>query len=290
VTDRPPAPATARVVEDTERRALLGAGALVLAAAAVCSPTALAQPVEVLTLRFRTAEDLLPLLQPLVAPGGGLSGEADRLFLRTTPANAREIRQLVAELDRPPRRLRLTLRQDPPPAASAGPAPDRGVRLDSAAAAAGRQREASRPHGARIAGSTSAESVLEVTEGAVAYLTMPTSVAFVFNLWQPQRDGGWIEAPGLAFYDAIAGFNVRASVRGDLVTLDLEPDAAAQPMAAGGRVAHRVRSRLGQWFAVGDAESRAATLQTAARSGADAQAPQRGLWIRVEDLGPAAGR
>lgn len=277
------AAAPARAAVDRARRALLRAGALVWAGAALVGTAALAQSVEVLTLRFRTADELLPLLQPLVA--GGVSGEGNRLFLRTTPADARAIRQLVAELDRPPRRLRLTLRHDPPPlAAPAGAPADGSIRIDSAQSSAETQPQARRPHDARSARAVTGETVLDVTEGRAAPLTMPVAVAFAFNRWQRLRDGTWLETPGGVDAEAVVGFSVRAFLRGDIVTLELAPDEATQPWAAGSRVARRAQSRLGEWFAIGGAESRSAATPSGA------QTSQRGLWVRVEDLGTAAPR
>ena len=68
--------------------------------------------IEVIDLRFRTADQVLPVLQPLLEPGGALSGQGSQLFLRTSRANAAQIRQVLATLDRPPRQLEIRVRQD----------------------------------------------------------------------------------------------------------------------------------------------------------------------------------
>ena len=68
-----------------------------LAAAPFAAATG--QSIEVIELRFRTADQVLPVLQPLVEPGGALSGQGSQLFLRTSRANAAQIRQVLATLD-----------------------------------------------------------------------------------------------------------------------------------------------------------------------------------------------
>ena len=88
------------------RHLLLGAAcALVLGGAR-------AQSIEVIELRHRSAEDLLPLLRPFVETGGAISGQGSQLMVRASPANLGQLRELLATLDRPPRQLLITVRQD----------------------------------------------------------------------------------------------------------------------------------------------------------------------------------
>jgi hypothetical protein len=68
----------------------------------------------------------LPHLLPFVEPGGAVNGMNDKLFVRASARNLAEIRQLVAALDTPQRRLMISLRQD-------GATADRIVALASAA-------------------------------------------------------------------------------------------------------------------------------------------------------------
>src|SRR5690606_12915480 len=67
---------------------------------------------EVVPLRHRTAEQVLPVIRPLVPPPGTASGFQDSLIVRTTPAALAEVRRVLDAIDRPPRRLRVTVRQD----------------------------------------------------------------------------------------------------------------------------------------------------------------------------------
>ncbi len=51
------------------------------------STLAWGQALEVISLRHRSAEQLLPQIAPFVEPGGALSGMNDKLFLRASPRN-----------------------------------------------------------------------------------------------------------------------------------------------------------------------------------------------------------
>jgi hypothetical protein len=70
-----------------------------------------AQELQVIELRHRLAEQVIPALQPLLEPGGVITGMDGMLFVRTSPANLEQIRQAVAALDRQPRQLRITVGQ-----------------------------------------------------------------------------------------------------------------------------------------------------------------------------------
>src|SRR5687768_18134582 len=70
------------------------------------------QPLEIITLRHRTAEQVLPALQPLLEPGATLSGSRGQLFLRASAGNAADIKRALEAIDRPLRRLQISVRFD----------------------------------------------------------------------------------------------------------------------------------------------------------------------------------
>jgi len=61
------------------------------------------QALEIIPLRHRTVEQVLPALQPLLEPGATLSGSRGQLFLRASPSNADDIKRALAAIDRPAR-------------------------------------------------------------------------------------------------------------------------------------------------------------------------------------------
>src|SRR6185503_2600267 len=70
------------------------------------------QALEIIPLRYRTAEQVLPALQPLLEPGATLSGMRGQLFLRASPSNADDIKRALAAIDRPAKRLQISVRLD----------------------------------------------------------------------------------------------------------------------------------------------------------------------------------
>src|SRR3954464_6251402 len=67
---------------------------------------------EIIALRHRTAEQVLPSLQPPLEPGGTLSGQGTQLFVRTSRTNLTELRRALEAIDRQARRLQISVRYD----------------------------------------------------------------------------------------------------------------------------------------------------------------------------------
>lgn len=84
-----------------------------LAAALLCAGSAQGQySLEILSLKHRTAEQVLPALQPLVEPGGALTGHGNQLLVRTSSGNLAELRRALEAIDQPARRLEISVRFD----------------------------------------------------------------------------------------------------------------------------------------------------------------------------------
>ena len=73
--------------------------------------TVSAQELAVLELRHRPAEEVAPLLIPLLNPGDTLVPHRNQLIIRTRLATLNEIRAVLEQLDRRPHRLRISVRQ-----------------------------------------------------------------------------------------------------------------------------------------------------------------------------------
>lgn len=67
---------------------------------------------EVIQLKHRTTNEIIPLIDPFLDEQGALSGIRGKLIIRTTPENLQEIKQILNEMDSAPRRLIITVKQD----------------------------------------------------------------------------------------------------------------------------------------------------------------------------------
>ena len=158
------------------------------------------QALEIIPLRHRTVEQVLPALQPLVEPGGTLSGSRGQLFLRASPANVTEIKRALEAIDRPARRLQVSVRFDDALARER-----RGIEA-SGTIGSGGARVGITADDARRAATERVDQRLQVLEGSRAFILTG-------------EQGG-------------AGFEVIPRLAGDVAMLDLQAGAASTSLSA----------------------------------------------------------
>ncbi len=253
--------------------------------ALLLAPAVGAQEIETIQLKHRTAEDVLPSLRAFLEPGGALTGQGYQLFVRASATNVRQLKQLLVALDRAPRQLAITVRQDRiDERASRVVGVDGSVTLSTRRIAGNVNVEAG-DH--RAVGTADATQTIRVVEGGRAYIAIGTSIPLAFRRWLVDQNGV-TEAHGTVFYDAVTGFYARPQLAGDVVIIELAPEQALFTGSALERaqLSMTVRGRLGEWIAVGGADLREDSRASAIASAASiAQATQRGVWLKVEEVG-----
>lgn len=261
--------------------------AVLLACAALPLSAARAQELEIIALRHRTADELLPLLRPFVDADGALSGQGFQLFLRTTPSNARQLKQMLAALDRAPRQLVISVRQD-----RAGDSSSRSIGADGSVTITDRRITGDLQVGAgdtRTTGASGATQTVRVLEGGRAFIAIGTAIPMTFRqlVTTPQ---GLTEVRGTVFYDAVTRFQALPRVAGDQVTIELAPERT-EIRATGierAQLATTVRGRLGEWIALGGADQRGESSTGGLLSSAQqSQSSTRSVWLKVEEIDAA---
>jgi len=243
----------------------------------------LAQTLEILQLRHRPAEQLLPVLQPLLAGGGTLSGSGFQLIVRTTPANLEQLRQVIASLDRAQRQLLISVRQDFGGVARAGGVGGQIVLAPGASAARGSVFERS---------GTAQDNVsqqLRVQEGNQAYISSGEST-LVQQRSVTRTVNGVIVTETALPRDFNTGFYVTPRVNGDTVFLEIgaQRDTRADlgPGSANtNRVVSTISGRLGEWIELaGVNQSQSADTRGLLSRSSDAGAQERRVYVRVEEV------
>lgn len=250
------------------------AGIFLAWAIALLAPSSFAAEltVEAFVLRYRTAEQVLPLLAPHVAKPGTVSGAGNEIVIRTSPSNLAEVRKILATLDRAPRRLLVTVRQDA--------APD--DRADGA-----------RSYGTRGADADRSMQQVQVLDGREAEIRIGRSVPVTLRGSVPRVVGGQVvyePVETVQFRDVLSGFAVRPRLAGDTVVLELSPRHDTPGTQGRGsmdvqRIATTLSGRLGEWIEVGTVGSGApASGDAVVYSTRPAQAAVRRILVRVEAI------
>lgn len=246
----------------------------------------LAQPLEIITLHHRRAEQLLPQLTPFVEPGGSLGGVNDTLFLRASSRNRAEIRQLAATLDMPLRRLVIHVRQESETAEDSSGAGVFGhIALSgSVPAVQGRMDIYQNERNSRR---TTSQQVQTVDGGRAAILTGQSMLL-------PMRQvvltpAGVVVAESFVQRDLGTGFVAVPRLAGDQVTLEISPlDDATGPLPGSvtvQRLTTTVSGLLGEWIALGGSSGEENTRQgEIAGHGAHLASRQRRLLLKVDEL------
>lgn len=76
-----------------------------------CSSLFADYPLEIIQLKSRATDEMIPILKPFIDKDGSIAGMNDQLIIRTSPGNLAEIKNVLKKLDQPPRRLMILVRQ-----------------------------------------------------------------------------------------------------------------------------------------------------------------------------------
>jgi len=216
---------------------------------------------EVITLRHRTAEQVIPVLRPLLEPGGVLSGQYNQLIVRTSPANLAQIRSVLDSIDQPARRLTISVRVD-----------------------AAQDSVRSGVHDSRSRQDERVDQRIQVLEGGRAMISGGES--------RPVRQRQVIQTPSgpvvqetTTIQGAATGFEVVPRISGSTVHLEIAPQREQFVGRSGAIQSERVEStvsgRLGEWIDLGGASSASSRSD---RGGFSATTGNRAIWVKVEEL------
>jgi len=256
---------------------------------------AYADEVEVIQLRYRTAEQVIPTLRPLVEPGGAISGMQSTVVIRASRANIAQLRQVLDTLDRTPRRLLISVRQD-----AGGSFERRGAgvagTVGSGDVRVGVNEPPRRESGATISAyessgtrDASTSTQVQALEGSPAFIAVGQSVPVQSTVVTP-TPGGTIVQRTTGFQNTGSGVYVTPRVSGDRVFLDIAQQTSAPGRQAPGaaniqQISTTASGRLGEWFPLGGIDQSATRTQSGILSGsAGARTASSSVWVKVDEI------
>ncbi len=251
-------------------------------------------PMEIIQLNSRSADEIIPLIKPLLDPGSSLSGMNNQLIIRATPEQISEVRKILAQLDRPARKLIIYVRHG-----SSYDIDREGVSIDINKKLGRHTRivtgSRTPPGTARIrARSASTSSHLDATqhvqtlEGKPAFIATGKSVPI--DEQTTIISGGVVQQQNTIRYrDVTTGFYVVPRVNGNQVTLSISPQMQRQGRIHGTydiTSAHTtVTGNIGEWISIGGVASsidrnRSDILRRSSTTGHDS----RSIQLLVQEI------
>lgn len=284
--------------------------ALSLAAVLLVTPAAIAQTtVEVLPLKYRKSEQVIPVLQPLLGRDSSISAFQNQLVIRATPAELAQLKRVLGEIDTMPKRLLITVRQDADldrarrEAELSGSIGNENARITVPGSGSreggnvtfrdGDDRLRGRVVDSQGSSSSSTSQTIQVLEGNSAFIRVGESRPMrsrqvVRTVVNGQLVDRVIE--GTEYRDANTGFSVVPRVQGNLVTLDIDPQRETFNDGRRGtinvqRVVTTVSGRLGEWLDLGGInETRSDNQAVLLGRSSTSSSERRGVQVKVEEL------
>lgn len=255
-------------------------------------------PLRIMPLKHRSAEELIPVIRPMLGPGENVGGMQYQLFVRASDKGLRDIELLLAELDRARKNLTITLQQD---VARSGGSSSQGIsgegrvgdvrvivppRRDAGGGlvVGGAEEDSLRYKITRSTGSSQDNNsqFIRVMEGAPAFIRLGQSLPYVqrFLAYAGSRI---VYGQDTQFLNVTTGFDVLPRLNGDRVELEISPRLSF----AGNRGIQDVRfqelrttvsARLGEWVELGGINT---SRDEVSRAIFETASSQSGEWREV---------
>jgi hypothetical protein len=241
-----------------------------------------AQSLTVIDLKHRRAEEIIPVLQPLLEHGGALTGQDYKLFVRASPGNVAQLRSAVEQLDKQQRQMLVSVRR--------GTAQDIQREQASVSGTVRTDRPQAdvtvRAGQGTLRTEGSSVSSVQVLDGSSAFISTGTSVPIVTAMavggGRRPFVAGTIEQRNLQ-----RGFMVTPRIRGTEVILEISQQ---DERVAGGNVQTQslntqVIGRLGSWMQLGGvSESSSSTSRGVLSRSYGTDSNELSIWVKVDAL------
>ncbi|HUT40408.1 MAG TPA: hypothetical protein VM011_03630 [Gammaproteobacteria bacterium] len=219
-------------------------------------------PIEVIQLKSRPLDEILPVIRPLIGADGTATGMGNSLVLKAAPEHVREIRKLLLEIDQPPRRLLITVsKQGDSTRGSSGYSAGADIRtgdgqisINTPGQAVDKTRARVRIHDSSDQRTRTSGQKVQALEGRSAFIASG-SLMPVHDVERYYVNGYLHERQVTRMQDASSGFYVVPRLNGEYVTLEINQHDDRPGMQRGVINTQSadtvVRGRLGEWISLG---------------------------------------
>jgi len=264
---------------------------------------------EVIPLGYRTANEIIPVIRPLVSPSGSVNGLQGQLVITATPQQLVQVRKVLSALDKTPVRLLISVRRGNTYSGRQDSASVQGrvgnISNNKSGTAIGASARDKKEDKLSVqAQSKQRDEELNITqqvqvlEGREAHIYTGEEI--------PVRNRGAVSGPGgvyiydsTEFYPAVTGFYATPRINGDEVFLEINSVSRkrnnirtngrhprqGRQSAAVSNVSTTVAGKLGEWIAIGNIDQSGLSRQSGIAAGSKQQQESTSqIYVRVEKL------
>jgi len=262
---------------------------------------------EVIAAGYRPVDEIVQILRPMVPRPGSVSGAYGKIVIRTTPENMREIKEILATLNRAPANLLVSVRHSMNEEVRRDLYEVFGeVRGDNAGVSTGRgagdgrglvisSQDGDQELGVRMdkthsVGSDSGTQRVRVLEGREAFIQSGQSVPVSDERVVVSGSGVTTVQRSTSYRNVNSGFYVRARLNGDHgVTVEIFPQQNRLNSGSGAidirEASSVVSSPLGRWMEIaGVSDSSSNNTRSIGASSSTAGNSQYATYLKVERL------
>jgi len=263
-----------------------------------------ADSIATIELQNRPAEEVIPIVQPMLGEGDAISGQGFKVFLRSSPATLARVRDMIEVLDTPARILEISVFQGSSRdirelEVNASAEINRGdASVEGGSDGSGQDDAGGRLIYSTNSGAVSADGLstrqslrdnpihqVRVTEGTEAYIETGERIPYFYGgAWRGRRGtAGTIE-----YENAVTGFYVLPRVRGENVVLEISPYKHSQSNTRSESIEMQsarttITGRAGEWLMVGGVTEQQERADSAIGTVSSTQSGDNsGIWVRAD--------
>ena len=264
-----------------------------------------ADSIETIQLQNRPAEEIIPILKPMLGASDSVTGQGFQIFIRTTPANLEQVKHMVSKLDVAAKLLQISVFQgndrDLRALSMEGSARYQDSNTNISIGSTGKTSRGGDVHLSTRGGSATSHTLstrgrlsdnpihtLRITEGTQGYIETGESIPYFSG------GGGWFRGRrgfidgGVEYKDVNTGFYVLPRVHESQVILDVSPFKQSQSKTRGGDIntqsaSTQITGKLGQWLAIGGTTEQVQRSSTSIGTSHSTQSRNNeSIWIKAD--------
>ena len=266
--------------------------------------TVQADSITTIKLSNRPAEEIIPIVKPMLGSEDAITGQGYKIFLRSSPQTLAQVKEMIDALDIAAKTLQISVFQGSTRGLSALGISG-GIQVESGDTSvdigasenkngdSGGSITYSTNNGSGNINSTTTRMRLEdnpihrvrVTEGTEAYIETGEQILYFSG-------ANWIVprgvAGGIEYKDVTTGFYVFPRTHSDMVTLQVSPFKNTQSNAGGGNIKTQyantnITGRIGEWLLIGGVTEQLKREQSGTGSYSSTQSRNNeSIWIKAD--------